>query len=197
MGAPKITLVVAMTTAGVIGREGRLPWRLPADLRQFKADTLGKPVLMGRKTFESIGRALPGRHNIVLTRQPDAINIHDRPTSGAVSGAVPGNAVTTSPSTAGDATRLTVVSTWQEALQAAGDVEDIMVIGGAEIYAMALPSATRILLTRIEAQIEGDTRFPPLDNRDWEETLREYRPADAENPYPIRFLSLMRRALPV
>jgi dihydrofolate reductase len=174
ISAPKITLVVAMTTDGVIGREGRLPWRLPADLRQFKADTLGKPVLMGRKTFESIGRALPGRHNIVLTRQPDTLIL---------------------PSiTPPDPTRLTVVSTWQEALQAANGVEEIMVIGGAEIYAMALPLATHILLTRIEAQIEGDTRFPPLDHRDWQETLREYRPADTENSYPIRFLSLTRRS---
>jgi dihydrofolate reductase len=175
---PKVTLVVAMSLDGVIGREGRLPWRLPADLRQFKADTLGKPVLMGRKTFESIGRALPGRHNIVLTRHPETLPLKDQSTVAA----------------AATETRLTVVSDWQAAVQAAGTVQDIMVIGGAEIYAMALPHADRILLTRVEALIEGDTRFPRLDPKDWQETVREHRPADDENPYPIRFLSLTRRA---
>lgn len=175
MSSPQVTLVVAMAINGVIGREGGLPWRLPADLRQFKADTLGKPVVMGRKTFESIGRLLPGRHNIVLTRQ-SAASIHP---------AIPAT-------TAAD-TRLSVVADWQGVQQAAGVVDEIMVIGGAEIYAMALPFADRILLTRIEAEIEGDTRFPPLDAQEWQETRRQQRPADAENSYPICFLRLDRQ----
>ena len=169
---PKVTLVVAMAANGVIGREGRLPWRLPADLRQFKADTLGKPVVMGRKTFESIGRVLPGRHNIVLTRQVDTVADSLADSSG---------------------TQLSVVKDWPSALQAAGAVNEIMVIGGAEIYAMSLPKASCILLTRVEAEIEGDTHFPVINAADWQETVREYRPADAENVYPIRFLSLPRQ----
>lgn len=172
MAPPQVTLVVAMAANGVIGREGRLPWRLPADLRQFKADTLGKPVVMGRKTFESIGRVLPGRHNIVLTRQVDGMTDTPPDSSGA---------------------RLCVVKDWPSALQAAGPVNEIMVIGGAEIYAMTLGTASRILLTRVEAEIEGDTYFPAINAADWQETVREYRPADAENVYPIRFLSLTRQ----
>lgn len=176
MTSPQVTLVVAMAANGVIGREGRLPWRLPADLRQFKADTLGKPVVMGRKTFESIGRLLPGRHNIVLTRQAD-----DAMDPGSNTGSDVGE------------TRLSRVKDWSSVLRAAGAVNEIMVIGGAEIYAMTLGWATRILLTRVEAEIEGDTYFPVLNAQDWQETLREYRPADAENTYPIRFLSLTRQ----
>lgn len=168
MTTPKVTLVVAMAANGVIGRGGVLPWRLPADLRRFKADTLGKPIVMGRKTFESIGRPLPGRLNIVLTRCADALAGHR-------------------------AAGVTVVEHWDEVLQAAGVAPEIMVIGGAEIYALSLPMADNLLLTRVEADIDGDTRFPPLDAAQWRQTERDFRPADAENPYPLRFLSLQRQ----
>lgn len=172
--APTITLVVAMAANRVIGRDGQLPWRLPADLRQFKLDTMGKPVVMGRKTFESIGRALPSRHNIVLTRQPAQVT---SPTSSSLS----------------EDTAFTVASDWRAVMEAAGSASEIMVIGGAEIYALALPQADRILLTQVEADIEGDTLFPPLDRAEWQQTERAYRPADADNAYPIRFLSLQRQ----
>lgn len=174
MTASQVTLVVAMAANGVIGRGGELPWRLPADLRQFKADTLGKPVVMGRRTFESIGRALPGRHNIVLTRDSALLASASRKPMAPE-------------------TQLSVVADWSGVLQAAGNVKEIMVIGGAEIYALALPRADSILLTRVEADIDGDTRFPTLDLADWQEIERERRPADAENPYSLRFLRLTRR----
>lgn len=169
-----ITLVVAMAANRVIGRDGQLPWRLPADLRQFKADTMGKPIVMGRKTFESIGRALPGRHNIVLTRQPAQVT---PPASSSLS----------------EGTAFTVARDWRAVMEAASLASELMVIGGAEIYALALPQADRILLTQVEADIEGDTYFPPLDHTEWQQTERAYQPADADNAYPIRFLSLQRQ----
>jgi dihydrofolate reductase len=171
---PLITLVVAMSANRVIGRNGTLPWRLPADLRQFKADTLGKPVVMGRKTFQSIGRPLPGRHNIVLTRS--AAPVTD-PALLALS----------------EGTAFTVVGDWPQVLRVAHPASEIMVIGGAEIYVLALPQADRILLTQVEAEIEGDTFFPELSPSEWLKTERAYRPSDADHAYPIRFLSLQRQ----
>lgn len=162
---PRVTLVVAVAENGVIGREGGLPWRLPADLQRFKALTLGKPVLMGRRTFESIGRALPGRHNIVLTRQRTA-----------------------GPVVAG----VTVVHDWDAALAAAGEAAEVMVIGGAEIYAMALPHAQRIELTRVHARIDGDTHFPELDAATWITRHSETHAADERHPHAMTFLTLER-----
>jgi dihydrofolate reductase len=167
--SPRVTLVVAVAVNGVIGRDGGLPWRLPEDLRRFKAQTLGKPVLMGRRTFESIGRALPGRRNIVLTRR-------------AGFAIAPG---------AGDAV---VVHDWDEALRAAGDAPELMVIGGAEIYAIALPHAERVLLTRVHAEVEGDTRLPPFDAQQWAEAAVEHHPGDDRNPIDMSFVELRRRA---
>jgi dihydrofolate reductase len=164
-GHPEITLVVAVAANGVIGRDGGLPWRLPEDLRRFKAATLGKPVVMGRRTFESIGRALPGRHNIVLTRRPDY-----RPADPAV----------------------TVVTDLDGALRAAGDVPEVMVIGGAEVYALALPQASRILLTRVEAEVAGDTRFPPLEPQAWRVVSREHVAADQRHAHGMTFEDLRR-----
>lgn len=164
-GHPPVTLVVAVAANGVIGRDGGLPWRLPEDLRRFKAATLGKPVVMGRKTFESIGRALPGRHNIVLTRRQDY-----RPAEGAV----------------------TVVTDLDGALRAAGDAAEVMVIGGAEVYALALPLASRILLTRVEAEVAGDTRFPSLDPREWRAVARDHVAADERHAHGMTFEDLRR-----
>ncbi len=162
---PLITLVVAVSENGVIGRDGGLPWHLPEDLRRFKAATLGKPVVMGRRTFDSIGRALPGRHNIVLTRHAGF-----RPADPSV----------------------TVAHDLDDALRAAGDVPEIMIIGGAEIYALCLPRAGRILLTRVHSRIEGDTVFAELDPAEWRVVSREHFPADARHPQAMTFEDLQR-----
>jgi dihydrofolate reductase len=165
MAMPRVTLIVAMTDDGVIGIDGQLPWRLPEDLRRFKAATLGKPVVMGRKTFESIGRPLPQRHNIVLTRQVGFL---------ARDPAV------------------TVVTTLEAALQAAGDVPEVMIIGGAEIYQLALPLAQRIILTRVHANVQGDTHFSPLDPKAWRVASSETYAADEKHAYSMTFEDLER-----
>ena len=166
-GAPRITLAVAVADNGVIGRDGGLPWRLPEDLRRFKAATLGKPVLMGRKTFESIGRALPGRLNIVLTRQPGW-----QPADAAVR----------------------VAPDLEAALAIAGDATEVTVIGGAEIYALALPRAARILVTEVHGAPEGDAFLPPFDRSVWRETSRERWSADDRHAYALSFVELERDA---
>ncbi|MFL0796194.1 MAG: dihydrofolate reductase [Cellvibrionaceae bacterium] len=144
-----VALIVAMAKNRIIGKENTLPWRLPSDLKHFKAVTLGKPVIMGRKTFESIGRPLPGRENIVITRQKNW-------TSQGVS-------VETSLESA-------IVKACQAA-QSSG-AEELMVIGGAEIYAQALPLASRIYISEIQANVEGDAAFPELDEEVWREVSR-------------------------
>lgn len=159
----ELVLVVAAAENGVIGKDGAMPWHLPADLRHFRRITMGKPVIMGRKTWHSIGRPLPGRQNIVLTR--------DRAFHG---------------------TGATIVSSLDEALAAAGAAAEAMVIGGAEIYALARPLATRIELTRIHAAPEGDTYFPEPEASLWVETAREDHAADGEAP-AHSFLSYARR----
>jgi dihydrofolate reductase len=143
----------------VIGRDNGLPWRLPADLQRFKAVTMGKPVLMGRKTYESIGKPLPGRTNLVLTRD-----------SGW---RAPG---------------VVVVHSIDEALRG----EELAGIGGAEIFQLLIPLATRIHLTRIEADIPGDTVFPPLDYSEWVETDSRSLAADLRNAYDMTFVTLER-----
>ena len=165
MATPRVTLIVAMTDDGVIGIDGQLPWRLPEDLRRFKAATLGKPVVMGRKTFESIGRPLPQRHNIVLTRQ---VGFSARDPA------------------------VTVVTTLEAALQAAGDVPEVMIIGGAEIYQLALPLAQRIILTRVHANVQGDTHFSPLDPKAWRVASSESYAADDRHAYSMTFEDLER-----
>jgi dihydrofolate reductase len=158
-----ISLLVAASENGVIGRDNGMPWHLPDDLKHFKALTLGKPVLMGRKTFDSIGRPLPGRTNLVLTRSRDW--------------SVPG---------------VTVVPDLEAAIRAAGAAPELVVAGGAQIYSLALPRATRIYLTRIHAVVEGDTRLPDIDIARWRETARELHPADARHPYAMSFVTLER-----
>jgi dihydrofolate reductase len=156
-----ISLIAAMARNRVIGRDGDLPWRLPEDLRHFRALTIGKPVIMGRKTCESLGRALPQRRNLVVTRQKDYK---------AAEG-------------------FTVCTSLEEALAACADAPEIMVIGGAEIYAQALARADRIYLTVIDHDFEGDAVFPVLGD-EWQEVEREER-RDAAWPY--RFTRLERR----
>lgn len=165
----RLTLVVAAAENGVIGRDGALPWHLPADLRHFKRSTLGKPILMGRKTHQSIGRALPGRLNLVLTRQQDY--------------AAPG---------------CVLVHSLDEALAraAAEGAEELMVIGGAGLYRAALPRAERILLTRVHGEFEGDTRLPTFDPAEWLERSRSRREADEANPVAMSFIEMARRRAP-
>lgn len=165
---PRLILVVARAENRVIGRDGGMPWRLPEDLKHFKRLTVGRPCIMGRRTFESLpGGALKGRQNIVLTRQ------RDWQAEGA----------STAPNLA-------------EAIAAAGldpraRAPEIMVIGGAQIYALTLPSATRIELTEVHARPEGDTFFPELDDERWRETGRQ-RHSGPEGQPDFSFVTLER-----
>ena len=163
MAGPLISLLVAATENGVIGRDNGMPWHLPDDLKHFKALTLGKPVLMGRRTFESIGQPLPGRANLVLTRTADW--------------SMPG---------------VTVVPDLDGALRAAGSAPELVVAEGAQVYALALPRAARIYLTRIHAVIDGDTRLPDIDFTQWREISRQLHPVDARHPYAMSFVTLDR-----
>lgn len=164
---PAISLVAAVADNGVIGADGGMPWHLPADLARFKQLTLGKPVLMGRLTWEAIGKALPGRINLVLTRD---VNWH---AAGAIR-----------------------VGSLEEALQAAGSsgAAELMVIGGAEVYRQALPLARRIYLTRIHAEPWGDTHFPDLEPGDWQEVARREQLSDERNAWDLTFAVLERTA---
>jgi len=165
---PLISLIVAMAQNGVIGRANALPWeRLPEDLKRFRSYTLGKPVLMGRKTFESIGRSLPGRNNLVLTR--------DRAWS------APG---------------VRVVHSVEEALAQAAGSDELVVIGGAEIYRLVLPFARRMYLTHVHADVPGDTFFPDFDPTQWEDVECRLHPADDAHAYPVTFVTLERRNAP-
>ncbi|MBT8107959.1 MAG: dihydrofolate reductase, partial [Gammaproteobacteria bacterium] len=143
--------------------QGDLPWRLSDDLKRFKQLTMGKPIIMGRKTYESIGRPLPGRQNIVITRQPNF--------------AAPGCDVVMSP---------------EAAIEAAGDAEEIMVIGGSHVYGAFLPMADRIYLTRVRADVDGDAYLPEIDNRQWVTTSAESRSADENNDFDVEYTVLDR-----
>jgi dihydrofolate reductase len=162
---PTITLVVAVAENGVIGRGGTLPWHLPADLGHFKAVTMGKPIVMGRKTWESIGRPLPGRTNIVVSGQPDY----------RAEGCV-------------------VVQSFEAALAAAAgdDAPEVMIIGGAALYAAALPRADRILLTRVHAVLEGDVFFPAMADEEWGVVAAERHEPDDRHAFAYSFLELRR-----
>ncbi len=154
-----LVLVAALDRAGAIGRGNALPWRLPDDLQRFKALTLGKPVLMGRKTAQSLGRALPGRLNLVLTR----------------SGQVPFEG-------------MHAVATLQQA-QARCEAAELMVIGGGEVYALVLPQAARLHLTHVETTVvDADAFFPALPPGQWQVTARERHPADARHAHAFEFV---------
>ena len=162
---PRLSLVAAIARNRVIGIGGRLPWHLPEDLRRFKRLTMGAPVIMGRRTHESIGRPLPGRRNIVVTRQAAA-------------------------RWAG----CTVVPSLPAALALAADAPEAFVIGGAELYAEALPHASRLYLTLIDATYDGDTWFPEFEASAWREVSRE--PGIAASGLPYSFVTYERRARP-
>ena len=164
MTGPRLSLMVAMDRRGLIGAGGRLPWRLPAEMRWFRRMTLGKPVLMGRRTYQSIKGPLAKRQNLVLTRQPAFV--------------APG---------------CVVVPSLDAALAAAGAAEEVVVIGGADVYALALPFADRLYLSVVEAELDGDTWFPPVDWRAWQVVWRATHPADADNAYGFHSFILERR----
>jgi len=158
-----IVLVAAVAENGIIGREGAMPWHLPADLAHFKRVTWGHPIIMGRRTFEAIGRPLPGRRNIVVTRSPGF--------------SAPG---------------IETAAGLEQALELVDDASQVLVIGGAELYRSALPLAERIYLTRVHARPEGDTRFPALDSSEWRQISCKTRPTDHDHRYALSFIELQR-----
>jgi len=163
MTRPRISLIAAMTEDRVIGHQNRLPWHLPADLAHFKRLTLRKPILMGRRTWESLPGLLPGRTHIVISRDPDY----------RAEGAL-------------------VVPSPRAAIAAAAGADELMVVGGETIYRAMLPLADRMYLTLIAARIEGDAYFPEWAPAAWRETAHETRPRDERNPYDLCFLTLDR-----
>lgn len=161
--ASRLSLIVAMARNRVIGNNGAIPWRLPNELQLFKRVTMGHHIIMGRKTWESIQRLLPGRTTVIVTRQNDYT--------------VPG---------------ATVAASLTDAIKACGNDDEIFVIGGGELYREALPIADRIYLTTVDAQPAGDTRMPDFDLRDWREISSESFAADAKHPHAYRFSVLDR-----
>jgi dihydrofolate reductase len=157
-----LTLVVARARNGTIGRDNKLPWRLPEDLSHFRRTTMGAPVIMGRKTWDSIGRPLPGRRNIVVSRNPD-LRIEGAEVAGSLE----------------DAQRLCV------------GVDQIFLIGGAQLYAEAMPSADRLVVTEIDADVAGDAFFPAIDRAQWVETARETHHSEA-NGFDYAFVTYER-----
>ena len=155
----KLAIIVATDQRGLIGKENDLPWKLSADLQYFRRVTMGKPLIMGRNTHESIGRPLPGRQNIIVTKNQDY----------KVDGC-------------------TVVHSTKEAFQACGNAEEVMVMGGASLYEQLLPEADKLYLTLVDASLEGDTWFPDWNKADWREISREDHLADDKNDYPYSFI---------
>ena len=177
----KVALVVAMTPERVIGRDGALPWRLPADLRHFKRLTLGHAVIMGRRTFESIGKPLVGRTNIVLTRRAGFV----------APGCIVVGSVESALAAARTASSTETLARRDVALEPVDPIvsppDEILVIGGGEIYALFLPRAQRLYVTWVQDAIDGNTRFPEFDAALWRETQHLEHAADERNPVPLRF----------
>jgi dihydrofolate reductase len=164
MTVPRITLIVARARNGVIGRAGTLPWRLPEDLAFFKRTTMGHPIVMGRRTWESIGRPLPGRRNIVVSRQAGFV-----------------------------AAGAEVVPSLDEALRLCAGAGELFVIGGAQLYGEALPRADRLIVTEIDADFDGDTHWPAPDPAHWREAAREHLPPTAQRDFSLAFVTYLRR----
>ena len=159
-----VSIIVAASTNKVIGAGGNLPWKISDDLKRFKRLTMGKPIVMGRLTWDSIGRPLPGRQNIIITRQRDF-----------------------------SATGCDIVDTPAAALRLANDAEEVMIIGGSQIYDLFLSKAGRIYLTRVHAEIEGDAYFPDIDDNEWALVERESHGASEANEFAFDFLTYERR----
>ena len=164
MNRPEIVLIAAVARNGTIGRDNELPWRLKADLQHFRALTLGHPILMGRKTWESLGRPLPGRRNLVVSRDPQF-----------------------------QAEGAEVFQNPEAAIAAAADADRLFVIGGAQLYTTLLPCADRLELTEVWADVSGDARFPPFDRAHFIEERRDPRTADADNEFDFDFVHYRRR----
>ena len=160
----KLSIIVAMTRNRVIGRDNDMPWHLPAELQHFKKVTMGKPIVMGRRTFDSIGRVLPGRKNIVISRDRNFLF-------------------------AG----VTVVHGFEQAVRAAGSAEELMIIGGANLYRQTLDQVERLYITLIHVDLEGDTYFPELNEEDWVQMEKVRREPDEQNEYAMTFLVLERK----
>ncbi|MDH3859059.1 MAG: type 3 dihydrofolate reductase [Gammaproteobacteria bacterium] len=158
-----LSLIVAMDENHLIGRNNSLPWHLPADLAYFKRTTMGKPVVMGRKTFESIGKPLPGRRNIVITRNADF-----------------------------NAPGCEIADSIEAAMSLAHDDDEVMLIGGASLYQQTIERATKLYITRIHQSFNGDTWFPEFDLSDWKEEHREDFEADHSNRYAYSFIKYVR-----
>jgi len=155
----KLAIIVAMDKQGLIGKDNDLPWKLSADLQYFRKVTMGKPLIMGRNTHESIGRPLPGRKNIVVTSNKEY-----------------------------QAEGCKVVGSLEHAFMECDDAEEAMVMGGASLYKQLLPQADKLYLTYVNAELEGDTWFPEWDKNHWKETRREDHQADEKNQYPYSFV---------
>lgn len=166
----KISIIAAVAENGVIGRDNQLPWKLPEDLQYFKRTTLGKAIMMGRKTYDSIGRPLPGRTNIVVSRQRGLALAGVRVVADVGAGLA-----------------------LAQALTAADNSAELMVIGGAEIYALCMPLAQRLYLTEVAAAVAGDAWFPDWDRDQWRESSRERHSAAGANPYDYSFVIYERR----
>jgi len=167
LARPQVSLIAAMAENGCIGRDNTLPWRLADDLKRFKAITMGKPILMGRRTFESIGRPLPGRRNLVLTRNrqwhsPGVLAVHSL----------------------------------GHALGCVREAPELIGIGGAEVYRLLMPFARRIYLTLVHAEISGDTFFPAIDPTQWADVECHRHAADDRNAYAFTFMVLERKSAP-
>lgn len=161
-----LSLIVAHADNRIIGKDNDMPWHLPADLAYFKQTTLGKPIVMGRKTYESIGRPLPGRKNIVISRDENY-----------------------------QAEGIITVTSVEQALIEAGEVDEVMVIGGGAIYQHCIPAAQRLYITHIKADIEGDTSFPVYDvENDWVKTESVLRKSDDKNQYDLDFCVYNRKS---
>ena len=163
MNRPLLSLITAMDSNRLIGKDNSLPWHLPADLAFFKATTMGKPVIMGRKTFDSIGKALPGRQNIVVTRDRNF-----------------------------DAPNCEVAPSVEAAITIVDDTEEVMLIGGASLYEQTLDRADIIYLTLIHHEFTGDTWFPEIHPKYWKSASRDNFNADDKNPFPYSFVKYVR-----
>ena len=160
----KLSLIAAVSRNNVIGKDNKMPWHFPADLQFFKTTTLGKPIIMGRKTWESLGRILPGRRHIVVTRNKDYT-----------------------------AEGVEIIHSTDAALKQASNVDEAVIIGGAHLYEEMLPLTDRLYLTEIDAEFEGDTFFPEWNKEEWEVVSSETHPADEKNSFPYRFVVYDRR----
>jgi dihydrofolate reductase len=164
----RISIIAAVAENGIIGREGQLPWRLSDDLRRFKQLTMGHTIIMGRRTWESIGRALPGRRTVVVSRRPDfRANVEGVDTASGLDKAL--------------------------AIAQAANDEEVFIIGGAELYRESLGQANRLYVTRVRAEVEGDTFFPDIEWNNWQLVESEDYDADEKNEYAYRFETYDRR----